>query len=102
MIQLRDASQLKRAIERARKGRLVVRRTSIARMYTVTNLENGQTYTVNFFVRKSDRARFAHCDCAGGQRNLECKHVACAAALNMYDAVVRRTNALIAQMLEAA
>lgn len=102
MIQLQDAKQLKRAIERARQSRLVVRRTSTSRMYRVENLDNGQVYTCNFFVRSSDRARFGHCTCKAGQNNRECKHLACAAALNMYDATVRRAAAMVAHMPKAA
>lgn len=102
VIQLLDAKQLERAIERARQSRLVVRRTSVARMYRVENLDNGQVYTCNFFVRSSDRARFGHCTCRAGQNNKECKHLACAAALNIYDATVRRTAAMVAQLPKAA
>lgn len=102
VIQIRDAKQLERAIERARQSRLVVRRTSVSRMYRVENLDNGQVYTCNFFVRSSDKARFGHCTCRAGQNNKECKHLACAAALNMYDATVRRVAAMVAQMPQAA
>jgi hypothetical protein len=113
MIQLRDAKQLERAIERARAARLVVRRTDVTRMYRVENLDNGQVYTCNFFVRKSDGARFAHCTCKAGNPPVNvggapmyeprpCKHLAVAVCLNIYDATVRRAAAMVEQMPEAA
>lgn len=113
MIQLHNAKQLERAIERARAGRLVVRRTPITRMYRVENLDNGQVYVCNFFVRKSDGARFGHCTCKAGNPPVDvdgvpmyvprpCKHLAVAVCLNIYDATVRRAAALVAQMPEAA
>ena len=102
MIELKSREQMERAIERARQSRLVVRRTSMSRMYRVENLDNGQVYTCNFYVRSSDRARFGHCTCIAGQNNKECKHLACAAALNVYDATVRRAAAMVAQMPQAA
>lgn len=88
-----------RAIERAKAANLLVQRTAIQRMYRVTNRENGNTYTVNFFVRKSDRARFAHCTCPA---TTLCKHVAAASALNIMDAIARREAVRIAEMPEAA
>ncbi len=113
MIQLRDAKQLERAIERARAGRLVVRRTSVSRMYKVENLDNGQVYTCNFFVRKSDGARFGHCTCKAGNPPVgangaplyeprPCKHLAAAVCLNIYDATVRRAAAMVEQLPRAA
>lgn len=112
MIQLRNVQQLERAIERARNGRLVVRRTSVTRMYRVENLDNGQVYTCNFFVRKSDGARFGHCTCKAGNPPVDmdgvpiyeprpCKHLAAAVCLNIYDATVRRA-ATVEQMPQAA
>ena len=88
-----------RAIERARAANLFVQRTSIQRMYRVTNRDNGNTYTVNFFVRKSDRARFAHCTCPA---TTLCKHAAAACALNVMDAIARREAARVAEMPQAA
>lgn len=113
MIRLREVKQLERAIERARRSRLVVRRTSIARQYRVENLDNGQVYVCNFFVRKSDGARFAHCTCKAGNPPTDkdgaamyepkpCKHVAASVCMNIYDAGVRRAAAMIERMPNAA
>ena|SRR5918911_1334415 len=99
MFRLTSIECLTRAIELARASRLVVRRTSIARMYRVENLDNGKIYVVNFFVRKADHARFAHCICPA---TIICKHIASAAALNVYDATVRRAAAMVEQMPETA
>jgi uncharacterized Zn finger protein len=87
------------AIERAKAANLLVQRTTVQRMYRVTNRDNGKTYTVNFFVRKSDRARFAHCTCPA---TTLCKHIACSAGLNVMDAIARREAARIAEMPQAA
>jgi hypothetical protein len=113
MIQLRDAKQLERAVQRARAARLVVRRTGITRMYRVENLDNGQVYTCNFFVRKSDGARFGHCTCKAGNPPVNvngvptyeprpCKHLAAAVCLNIYDATVRRAATMVEQLPKAA
>jgi hypothetical protein len=85
MIELRSEEQLKGAIERARNEarNLVVRRTNASRQYRVTNRKNGNDYTVDFFVR-TDGRRFGHCTCKAGQNGLACKHIAAAAALNIY------------------
>jgi uncharacterized Zn finger protein len=88
-----------RAIERARAAKLFVQRTSIQRMYRVTNRDNGNQYVVNFFIRKSDRAKFAHCTCPA---TTVCKHIASAAGLCVVDAIARREAARIVQMPEAA
>jgi uncharacterized Zn finger protein len=88
-----------RAIERARAANLLVQRTTTPRMYRVTNRDNGNQYVVNFFVRKSDRARFAHCTCPS---TVLCKHAAAACALNVMDAIARREAARIAEMPKAA
>ena len=98
MFLLKSINSMSRAIERARSSRLVVRRTSIRRMYRVENLDTSRSYTVNFFVRR-DGARFGTCDCPA---NVICKHIASAAALNSYDAAVRRANAMLAQLPDAA
>ena len=82
MIELQNKEQLTKAIERAKRSKLFVQMTSLFRMYRVTNRENGQTYTVNFFVTK-DRKKFGHCDCRGGQKNLICKHLSAAAGLHV-------------------
>lgn len=113
MIRIRDARQFERAAERARAGRLVVRRTSITRMYRVENLENGHVYTCNFFVRKSDGARFGHCTCKAGNPPVDeagvplyeprvCKHLCASICLNIYDATVRRAATMVEQMPKAA
>lgn len=99
MFRLTTLGVMARAIERARAANLFVQRTTIPRMYRVTNRDNGNTYIVNFFVRKSDRARFAHCTCPA---TTLCKHAAAAAALNVMDAIDRREAARIAEMPEAA
>lgn len=87
MIELKSAEQLGKAIERAKVGRLFVRFVQF-RQFRVENRENGKTYNVNFFVR--DGKRFGHCDCKGGSRNLACKHLAAAAAIQTGIAATRR------------
>jgi uncharacterized Zn finger protein len=99
MFRLTTAEAMSRAIERARAANLLVRRTTVQRMYRVTNRDNGNTYTVNFFVRSSDRARFAHCTCPA---TTLCKHIASAAGLCMMDAIARREAARVAEMPQAA
>jgi hypothetical protein len=90
MIQLVSVEQLRAAIERARAADLFVRPTSLSRQYKVTNRETGATYYVDFFVRKADRARFGHCTCKAGGRNIACKHLAAAAALHVGLAAIQR------------
>jgi hypothetical protein len=87
MIELKSREQIKNAIERAHHEarNLVVRRTNAIRQYSVTNRGNGNSYTVDFFVR-CDGRRFGHCTCMAGQNGLPCKHIAAAAALNIYPA----------------
>lgn len=80
MIELLNADQLSKATDRAKAGNFFVQPTSIFRQYKVTNRDNGNTYTVNFFVR--NRKRYGHCTCKAGERNIACKHISCAAALN--------------------
>ena len=70
------------AIERARTANLFVQRTTIPRMYRVTNRDNGNQYVVNFFVRKSDRARFARRP-AAARPEAACSRRCCAAALQV-------------------
>jgi uncharacterized Zn finger protein len=96
---LTTVEAMARAIERARAANLLVQRTTVQRMYRVTNRDNGNQYVVNFFVRKSDRARFAHCTCPS---TVVCKHIVSAAALNCYDATVRRAAAMVEQLPKAA
>lgn len=91
MIQLKSIEQLSKAIERAKASELVARATSASRQYRVENRENGAVYTVDFFRRK-DGAKLAHCTCKGGARNLVCKHIVVALALNMWRASVGLNN----------
>jgi hypothetical protein len=99
MFRLTTLGAMARAIERARASNLLVQRTSLPRMYRVTNRENGNQYLVNFFIRKLDRVRFAKCTCPS---TVICKHIAAASALNMMDAAARQEAARIAQMPQAA
>lgn len=84
MIELISPQQINKAIERAKAERknLVVRLTGAARQYRVENRATGGDYLVNFFIRNN--RRFAHCSCKAGLQNIPCKHIASAAALNMY------------------
>jgi hypothetical protein len=81
MVQLISREQLERAIENARKAKLVVRPTSMFRQYTVENRNNGRSYTVDFFVRAGKR--FGHCACKAGVSNIACKHLAASAGYHM-------------------
>lgn len=82
MIELVSAEQLAKATERAKASNLLVQLTTIFRQYRVTNRDNGNTYTVNFFVRK-DGKRFGGCTCKGGAAGYVCKHLAAAAGLHV-------------------
>lgn len=86
MIRLNDvtAAQVERAGERARDARLFVQPTAIYRMYRVTNRTNGQTYTVQFFVRGANR--YGTCTCPA---TVFCKHLLAAGAVHMHVARVR-------------
>jgi hypothetical protein len=88
MIELINADQLARATERARSARLFVQPTRIYRQYHVTNRDNGNTYIVDFFVRKGKR--FGHCTCPAGQNHIACKHIAAAAGMHVCLAAQRR------------
>lgn len=90
MIELKSADQLSKAIARAKASKLFVQVTGASRQYRVTNRENGNTYTVDFFVRNGKR--FGHCGCKGGARNFACKHLAAAAALNIWRAATGLNN----------
>ncbi len=85
MIELRSHRQLRNAIERARREAryLIVRRTDVPRRYSVTNRFNGNNYIVNFHVNDGGK-RYGDCSCMAGQNGLPCKHIAAAAALNMW------------------
>lgn len=89
MIELVSAEQLAKATERAKSSNLFVQPTTIFRQYRVTNRDNGNTYTVNFFVRR-DGKRFGGCTCKAGERNLACKHLAVAAGLHVCIAAQKR------------
>ena len=89
MIELKSATQLGKAIQRAKAGRLFVRFVQY-RQFKVENRQTGATYNVNFFVR--DGRRFGHCDCEGGERGLVCKHLAAAAAVQTGVAAMRRSH----------
>jgi len=81
MIELKDAEQLSKATERAKASNLFVQPSGQFRMYFVTNRDNGNRYTVNFFVR--DSKRYGHCDCKAGMNHVACKHLSAAAALHV-------------------
>lgn len=102
MIELVSAEQLSRATARAKAGNLFVQPSSLFRQYHVTNRDTGARYTVDFFVRKSDGARFGHCTCLGGQNNKACKHLSAAAGYHMMRMAARREAERIAQMPQAA
>jgi hypothetical protein len=87
MIQLLNAEQLSHAIERAKKSSLLVRPTSLRRQYKVINRLSGAEYYVNFFVINGKR--YGECECLGAQNGYVCKHIACAAALNVAMASIR-------------
>ena len=102
MIQLVSAEQLSRATERAKTGNLFVKPSSLFRQYHVTNRATGARYTVDFFVRKSDGARFGHCSCPGGLNNKACKHLSAAAGYHVARMAARREAERVAQMPQAA
>jgi uncharacterized Zn finger protein len=90
MIQLKSIEQLSKAIAKAKASNLLVQITNASRQYRVTNRTNGNAYTVDFFVRNG--RRFGHCTCKGGARNYACKHLAAAAALNIWRASAGLNN----------
>lgn len=81
MVQLISAEQLSKATERAKASNLFVQATGSFRQYRVTNRENNQTYTVDFFVRNGKR--FGDCSCKAGKQGYACKHLSAAAALHI-------------------
>ncbi len=81
MVQLQSAEQLSKATERARASKLFVQPTGLFRQYRVTNRENGNSYTVDFFLRGGKR--FGHCTCKGGTAGFACKHLSAAAGLHV-------------------
>lgn len=90
MIKLESAEQLSKATERAKASRLLVQIGGFFRQYFVTNKETGARYTVDFFVRRG--ARFGHCTCKAGERNLACKHLSAAAGLHVMRAAQAATS----------
>jgi uncharacterized Zn finger protein len=84
VIELKSTEQLSSAIGLAHRDarNLVVRATGTSRQYRVTNRAKGTQYTVEFFVRHGKR--LGHCSCRAGINGRPCKHVAAAAALNVY------------------
>ena len=90
MIELKNATQLQKAIENAKKAKLVVRPSSMFRQYRVENRKNGRSYMVNFFVRAGKR--FGHCDCYAGTRDTPCKHLAAATGLRVMRAAEMRSH----------
>ncbi len=102
MIQLVNAEQLTRATERAKTGNLFVQPSSIFRQYHVTNRETDARYTVDFFIRKSDGARFGHCTCKAGINNRACKHLSAAAGYHVMRMAAIREAERVAQMPQAA
>ena len=102
MIELRSPTQLSKATERAKAGKLFVQPSSLFRQYHVTNRETGARYTVDFFVRKSDGARFGHCTCKAGQNHIACKHLSAAAGYHVARMAALREAERVAQMQQAA
>jgi hypothetical protein len=102
MIQLVNAEQLHRATERAKAGNLFVKPSSLFRQYHVTNRETGARYTVDFYVRKTDGARFGHCTCKAGQNHIACKHLSAAAGYHVARMAAQREAERVAQMSQAA
>jgi uncharacterized Zn finger protein len=82
MIELKNSTQLSKAIERAKAADLFVQATDRFRQYTVTNRATGAQYNVQFLV--SSGHRFATCTCQAGLHGQACKHVVAAAALHLY------------------
>jgi hypothetical protein len=102
MIKLVSAQQLSRATERAKASKLFVQTSSLFRQYHVTNRATGARYTVDFFVRKSDGARFGHCTCKAGRNNIACKHLSVAAGYHVARMAARHEAEGVAQMPQAA
>jgi hypothetical protein len=102
MIQLVSPEQLSKATERAKAGNLFVQPSSLFRQYHVTNRGTGARYTVDFFVRKSDGARFGHCTCKAGLNNKACKHLSAAAGYHVMRMAAMRESERVAQMPLAA
>lgn len=100
MIELQSAEQLSRATSRAKAGNLFVQPTNLHRQYRVTNRDNGNQYTVDFFVRNS--RRYGHCSCMAGMRNLACKHLSAAAGYHVMRMSAKHEAQRIALMPQVA
>jgi hypothetical protein len=100
MIELVSAEQLVKAIERAKASNLYVQPTSLPRQYRVTNRDNGNQYTVDFFVR--DGRRYGQCSCKAGMRNLACKHLSAAAGYHVMRMTAQRETKRTALMSQAS
>jgi hypothetical protein len=100
MIELLNAEQLAKATQRAKAGKLFVQPTSLSRQYKVTNRENGNIYTVDFFLRNGKR--YGHCSCKAGQNNRQCKHLSAAAGYHVMRMTAQRETQRIALMPLAA
>lgn len=100
MIELVCAEQLARATERAKASNLFVQPTSLPRQYRVTNRDNGNQYTVDFFVRNG--RRYGHCSCLAGVRHLACKHLSAAAGYHVMSMTAQREAKRTASMSQAA
>jgi uncharacterized Zn finger protein len=100
MIELINAEQLARATERAKASRLFVQPTSLQRQYRVTNRENGNIYTVDFFIRNGKR--YGHCTCKAGMNHKQCKHLSVAAGYHVMRMAAQREAERIALMPIAA
>jgi hypothetical protein len=100
MIEPINAEQLAKATERAKASKLFVQPTSLSRQYRVTNRENGNQYTVDFFVCKGKR--FGHCSCKAGILNRLCKHLSVACGYHCMRMAAQREAQIIALMPQAA
>lgn len=100
MVELVSTKQLSKATERAKAGKLFVQPTSLFRQYRVTNRENGNQYTVDFFVRNGKR--YGHCSCKAGQNNRQCKHLSVSAGYHVMRMTAQREAQRIALMPQAA
>lgn len=80
MIELKNDSRLKAAVERAKTHHPKVRVTG-NRSYQVQGSNKSDWYEVRFAV--INHRRLASCTCRGAERGLICYHMAAAAAVNI-------------------
>ena len=89
MIQIQSKQQFTKAIERARRERMLVRFLRF-REYAVTNRTNGCRYFVTFEVKGGKRFRTCSCEAGtpmrGNHRPIVCKHLL--AALTVHAALM--------------